>query len=100
MADLDELRPDTFRPHLDTVFTIQFADAAVPLTLVGVEAYGPRPGAPRAEGFSLYFKGEPGVTLVQSMYSLDHEALGRLDLFIVPVQPESDGLPCYQAVFN
>jgi hypothetical protein len=74
---------------------------AIALELVEAKALTPRPGAPRPEPFSLIFRGPPDRPLDQRIRHLEHDGLGRLDLFLVPIGPESDGRgPYYQAIFN
>jgi hypothetical protein len=49
--------------------------------------------------FSLLFRGPQQPLLPQRSYAIEHDALGRFDLFIVPIQRDTQGLK-YQAVFN
>jgi hypothetical protein len=35
----------------------------------------------------------------QRIYRLQHEELGQLELFLVPIGPDADGM-CYEAVFS
>jgi hypothetical protein len=51
------------------------------------------------EQFSLVFRGPRDNFLGQGMRSLDHEKLGRCDLFLVPVREDAEGY-YYEAVFN
>ena len=74
---------------------------AIALELVEANSLTSRPGAPRPEPFSLIFRGPQGRPLDQRIYPLEHDQLGRLDLFLVPIGPGSDGRgPYYQAIFN
>jgi hypothetical protein len=54
---------------------------------------------PEYESFSLLFHGAQAGLLRQGTYAFEHPALGRFDLFIVPIAAEN-GLVQYQAVFN
>ena len=49
--------------------------------------------------FSLVFRGPLQPVLPQRIYPVEHAALGRFDLFIVPVRRDAQGL-YYEAVFN
>ena len=49
--------------------------------------------------FSLVFRGEMNAPIEQNTYAFQHEDLGDFTLFIVPIEPGSDGL-YYEAVFN
>jgi hypothetical protein len=51
------------------------------------------------ECFSLYFRGPPDAMLGQGSYAFDHDELGSLELFLVPLQPDADG-PRYESVVN
>ena len=50
------------------------------------------------ERFSLYFTG-PDRYLPQHVYRIEHEQMGALDLFLVPVGKLDNGFR-YEAVFN
>ena len=51
------------------------------------------------ESFSLLFRAPVDVVPMQDMFSLANENLGQMDLFLVPVKKDEDGL-YYEAVFN
>ena len=50
-------------------------------------------------GFTLTFRGPREVPLEQSIYPLEHGALGRQEIFLVPVGEDEDGR-YYEAVFT
>ena len=53
------------------------------------------------ECFELLFEAPAGTTWTQQTYVVDHVALGRFDLFLVPVsRPQASGPVQFQAVFN
>jgi hypothetical protein len=65
------------------------------------------PGASRADGFrmpfSVEFHGPLSPVLPQCIYRLENERLGPLELFIVPLGPDSPAAPTlmrYEAVFG
>jgi hypothetical protein len=97
---LDALTAASFEPHAGSEFALRDGDAHVTLRLAEVTRFPVQSGAPRAEPFSLVFHCEPGVNLPQQIYTLEHPALGRLDLFIVPIGPAASGEMRYEAVFN
>ena len=49
--------------------------------------------------FSLTFRAPNGPPLPQRIYTLDHDAMGALELFLVPIGPDGEGM-CYEAVFT
>ncbi len=55
--------------------------------------------APKAENFSLLFRGPGQQLLRQKTYTFEHGQLGRFDLFIVP-NGRMSGEFEYEAVFN
>jgi hypothetical protein len=67
------------------------------LELVEVEAQGEVAG--QAERFSAFFRGSLDQFLPQNTYRMEHERLGSVEIFIVPVRKDSDGF-YYEAVFN
>jgi len=65
------------------------------VTLIEVQELGSSgPG----EQFSVIFRGGQGDHLPQRIYRMEHEKLGLMDLFLVPVGPDDKGM-LYQAVF-
>ena len=53
----------------------------------------------RRSPFSLVFKGPPHLRLSQKIYHLQHDVLGAMDIFLVPVARRDDGM-CYEAIFS
>ncbi len=53
----------------------------------------------KQEQFSITFRGPRDAFLGQGMRSLDHEKLGKSDLFLVPIREDAEGF-YYEAVFN
>jgi hypothetical protein len=54
---------------------------------------------PRQEEFSLEFRGPLDIFLGQGVRNFEHDAMGRFELFIVPVEQDAQGV-YYEAVFN
>jgi hypothetical protein len=61
--------------------------------LVDVSGIAREPGG-RAP-FSLVFQGGPGQPLPQAIYRVEHEALGAIEIFLVPIAADR-----YEAVFT
>lgn len=109
---LDKLRSADFAPHLHEIFQLSLGPWGQPhdpavhgasraLELVEIEDLGTET-AVEASGrrpFSLIFCELAGAYLPQQTYSIEHPALGRLDLFLVPIGPDQRGMR-YQAVFT
>ena len=99
MADLADLTADDFAAHSGSRYLLRLAGAAepIPLELVEVTASSrPRRGG---RPFSLVFRGPRSPSLPQAQYRLEHEAMGALDIFLVPIALDAQGLS-YEAVFN
>ena len=98
---LDKLEQGDFIPHLATDFRLRRPDGgALELTLVEASLHPHLPHSPgRRRGFSLVFRSPSPVHLPQGVYGLDHDVMGSLELFLVPIGPREGGM-CYEAVFN
>lgn len=103
MASAEWLTHADFAGRVGDSFTVTAGDgAAPPLELVEAtessEPGGQGPDGQTRMQFSLLFRGPTTPVLAQATYRLSHAELGDLDLFLVPVGIEPDGLR-YQAVF-
>ena len=92
-----------FSQHVNTKFRLD-VDRAEPveLELIEVKSYANKnkPGEqPGMERFSLFFRSPLDIFLPQATYSLSHEKMGSLDIFLVPLGREETGYS-YEAVFN
>lgn len=82
-----------FESQQGSTFTLPFDDGlVVNLTLETIETKS-------AERFTLCFHGPPEHPLRQATYLMDHEVLGRLGIFLVPIAQDANGFQ-YEAVFN
>lgn len=96
---LDDVNVDTFAGRVGELFHVSLGDAeAIAVELREVTAVG----RPYREGgrapFSLVFVGPGEPVLPQQIYALDHDALGRLDIFLVPIAQDESGTS-YEATF-
>ena len=89
--------PAIFRQHVNTIFHVGAGPDRVQLQLAEVAGEQISRGI---QQFSLFFHGPAGRLLPQGTYSLDHDALGSLALFIVPVIGSNDERIVYQACFS
>ena len=81
-------------------FGLTVGETEMPLTLVEVKPLPvrPFPGMMR-EPFSLLFRSESQVVLPQRMYRLTNTQMGVLEVFLVAIARDTQGI-VYQAVFN
>jgi len=77
----------------------RFTIGAVPATLVAATQQGKRPGPTGRLPFSLEFEGPAGAVMPQGAYCVAHDELGAVELFLVPVAADADGVR-YEAVFS
>lgn len=94
---MPQLTNQNFRDCLHTRFLMEVAPGGtVPLELVEITEGN---YSPRLENFSLFFRGPLSPFYPQRIYRLSHEELGEMEIFLVPVGPDSNGMR-YEAVFN
>jgi hypothetical protein len=93
---LESFTLDTFTPHVDDTFWIRLPEARVETRLTQAQAWG---GGEAPRSFSLVFVGPARFVLPQQTYRLEHETLGEMDLFLVPIGPDGGGMR-YEAVFS
>lgn len=97
---MPKLTRTAFAPHQNTTFRLsQQTDDAPSLDLELIEVTDKTPQGFEGEQFSLIFKAPPDAPLYQQTYTLKHEAMGDIALFLVPVGQQDDGL-LYEAFFN
>src|SRR5688572_17993424 len=96
----ERLTEANFTKYLDTVFRVRVsAPGPVELKLVEVKGYaGGANDRSGMERFSLFFSGPADLQLPQQTYELEHEQLGSLDIFLVPIAQGEQ--VHYEAVFN
>ena len=92
---------EEFRQNLNTQFRVVVdIPQVIELTLVAVES---RPSDAHEEAgmerFSVFFTSSLEFLLQQSMYRLAHPRMGEFDLFLVPIEQQSNGFR-YEAVYN
>jgi len=94
---LDSLTAEDFRPHLSTAFRLM--DESVECELIEVTAQEGSALAGSRVAFSVVFRGPPQPVLEQRIRRLEHDRLGVLELFLVPIGLDDTGM-LYEAVFT
>ncbi len=98
MSELAALTTATFAPLQGDRFRVVPGDSPeFDLELADVVDAG-HEGARRRQ-FSLLFRGGPDPPLGQRIYRVEHDELGALDIFLVPLGPDGVGQR-YEAVFT
>jgi len=97
---LESLTIAEFAPRVGERFTIGAADGfTLEAELVAAAPLGEGEGGQGRAPFSLVFRGRADVVLRQRIYRVDHSELGPLDIFLVPIGPDGDGMR-YEAIFT
>ncbi len=99
---LDKLTVTDFSQYVDQKFFIHVGENE-PMELALVEAIevGAAPKDPQyRQAFSVLFVGPAQPILPQRIYRIEHEEMGALDLFLVPLGPNRDGFMRYESVFT
>lgn len=98
---LDQLTVETFQPHVDSSFWVEFESGAKVELRLTRAAKVMESEAARLERhpFSLYFVGPKSIQLPQQIYHLTHPALEPMDLFLVPIGQDANAFQ-YEAVFT
>lgn len=88
---------DSFSGHVNTKFLMHYGDSqAAELELLSVSDVG---SSGRQSQFSLVFLGPYEAPITQGIYRIDHDKLGELSLFLVPIGRDANGVK-YEAIFN
>ena len=93
-----------FESLLNSRFVLHVDDQRqVDLALFSVQALPAYPGragqVSRQQPFSLLFRGPREFILPQKIHSMEHESLGKFEMFLVPIGPDEIGQR-YEAIFN
>ena len=98
---LQDLSHSSFEEQLNTPFRIHFGgESPLEVVLFEVRLHEPHDG-PRKQPYSVYFRGpgRPVPVLPQAIYRVEHDRMGTMDIFLVPIGPDAQGMR-YEAVFN
>ena len=95
------LTEEEFSQHLNTKFRVQLGNEPhIDLELVEVKGYLTKPGEQTGmERFSAYFKGPSEPYLAQNTYLLQHDRMGKFEIFLVPIARDEQSVR-YEAVYN
>lgn len=97
MTDTDRFEHASFLENLGSTFYLLVSGSEkAELELVEVSELK---AARLQEMFSIEFRCRSGSVLPQRAYRLEHEKMGQLDLFLVPIRKD-DQWVYYEAVFN
>jgi hypothetical protein len=96
---LDTMTKDSWSHYIDEKFQVDTGSSgSFVMKLAAVSGYGQRQGGNR-EAYSLMFCGPLQPVLPQHIYRVGNESIGEVDIFLVPIGPQADGMG-YEAVFT
>ena len=95
--DLAGVGAGDFEPHVGSTFAVSGSCDGFSVVLADVSR---GVGGAAREPFTLTFVGGPNPPSAQGIHRLEHDVLGGLDLFLVPIGPGADGRHRYEAVFG
>ena len=99
---MDKLALSAFESHVGSVFRLAAEpDSEIDLILISaarMPSNDPPGSTDFGRPFSLLFRGPESQPFGQGTQTLSHQAMGRLEIFLVPMQPDAEG-PLYEAVF-
>jgi hypothetical protein len=100
-ANLATLTHADFVAHLNEDYSLHLPQKPLSATLISAQQLPSRGAAQagRREPFSLIFRVTGASYLPQQIYALEHERLGRLDIFLVPIARDEQGLRM-EAIFS
>ena len=94
------IQVEDFAKTANTNFELSLGETSMTLTLVDIKPMKaqPFPGMLR-QPFSLIFRSATPLVLPQRIYRLTNAATGPMDIFLVPIGRDAQGVS-YQAVYN
>lgn len=96
---MQALTHDDFAAQLEQTFKLSHGELALDLSLIEATKLRERRDDEKRAPFSLLFQGPREPLLPQAIYRLENQAMGALDLFLVPVGG-SETTMRYEAVFT
>lgn len=101
---LDRVTSTDFRQHLNERFLIRpHTSPPVEVELISIDDLGEGSAGEDSHGrrqpFSVVFRSlQLDSYLLQRIYTVEHEQMGSLDIFLVPIGPDQHGMR-YEAIF-
>jgi hypothetical protein len=100
MRSPDDYALERFLPLVGEIFQIGDGRSSLQATLAEANDLREVQGAGRqSRQFSLVWRAAMEPVLPQMIYTVTHPSLGAMDLFLVPIGPDAQGMR-YEAVFT
>ena len=97
LTSLDKLNAKIFSEQLNTQFKLHH-EGAEPMMLKLVEVKESDP-SPKIELFALHFLGATAPRLPQKMFLLEHDKLGKFEIFLTAIGADAQGI-LYESIFH
>ncbi len=97
--NLAEVQRETFEPHVKQTFRVNGEGVAFDAELIDVSPLGETLGPEGRRAFSVVFRGPLDAFVEQCICTVEHDELGAMELFLVPLGPDDQGMK-YEAVFT
>ena len=94
----DQFRWETFQQQMDGIFKIHGEFGTIETTLVDCKKLSGPPTNNR-DPFSIVLHGPSEPLIEQNTYKVENDAMGAMEIFLVPLGPDSTGMK-YEAVFT
>lgn len=95
---MKQLRLEDFTDKVGATFRLRTDDGeAIDVELIEAAKTGKQ--VLERQPFSIVFRIPDGVVEHQRIYRVEHDELGEIDLFLVPIGPGKEGMQC-EAVFT
>lgn len=95
---IDKLELKDFSGRLGETFRLTLPDGET-FDVELIEASGTSAPPLKRQPFSLVFRLPEEIEPIQAIYRVEHEELGAMDLFLVPLGPGKEGMQ-WEAVFT
>jgi len=95
---LHELTAADFRRHLGEAFRVHHGGAQPLSVRLSEVSDMPRQAAHLRAPFTLLFHGPMEGWLQQGTYAFEHDAMGRMEIFVVPLGGDAEGMR-YEVIF-
>ncbi len=96
----EPLKCEDFAPHVGEIFRLKLESGdTVDVELTEAEVNKALETRGGRAPFALVFRGASDLMLPQRLYELQHQKMGDLTLFLVPIGPDDKGMQ-FEAVFN
>ena len=89
----------TFEPLVEQVFQAAVDGKTWEFQLVQAKPLRAFPDTPRQDPFLLLFRAPKSCDLGQGSLQMDHDQLGTINLFVVPVKSDEEGV-YFESIFN